>query len=202
MAVRDRRQPTRRHQEQPQVRLTHADRDAVAEILREAYSVGQLDEQEFDERLDHAMRARVRADVEPLTRDLGAVPAGPGTPGTPGTTTDLRTPLPSTPVERVVAACTHAGSYFFPFVAPLLIFLVSDRYSPYVRRQAMEALNFQLFCLIAGVGGLLLFFLVLPFLVTLYAVVGALCLPAVASVAALRGKNWRYPMFLRLLKDD
>ncbi|MFI6579097.1 DUF1707 and DUF4870 domain-containing protein [Nocardiopsis sp. NPDC050513] len=201
--MQDRRYPMRRPQEQPQLRLTHADRDAVAEILREAYSVGQLDEQEFEERLDRAMRAKVHAELQPLTRDLGVVPGSvPGGPETPEAAADPKTPLPSTPVERVVAACAHAGNYFFPIVAPLLLLLVSDRYSPYIRRQAMESLNFQLFCLIAGVGGLLLFFLVLPLLVTLYAVVGVLCLPAVASVAALMGKNWRYPMFFRVLKDD
>ncbi|WP_369974574.1 DUF1707 and DUF4870 domain-containing protein [Nocardiopsis sp. FIRDI 009] len=200
MAVQDRRYPVRRPQEQPQLRLTHADRDAVAETLREAYSLGQLDEEEFDQRLDLAMRAKVRADLEPLTRDL--TPAPGGTPGNPGEKADPGTPPSSTPVERVVAACAHAGNYFFPIVAPLLIFLASDRISPYVRRQAMESLNFQLFCLITGLGSLLLFWLVVPLVVTVFVLLGLMILPAVASLAALMGRNWRYPMFFRLLKDD
>ncbi|WP_026128108.1 DUF1707 and DUF4870 domain-containing protein, partial [Nocardiopsis lucentensis] len=179
------------------------DRDTVAEMLREAYSLGQLDEEEFDQRLDLAMRAKVRADLEPLTRDLAPAPGGaPNAPTGAKETVDPRTPLPSTPVERVVAACAHAGNYFFPIVAPLLIFLASDRLSPYVRRQAMESLNFQLFCLIAGIGSLLVFWLVIPLLVTVYVLLGVMILPAVASLAALMGKNWRYPMFFRLLKDD
>ncbi|MCY9786534.1 DUF1707 and DUF4870 domain-containing protein [Nocardiopsis sp. EMB25] len=201
--MQDRQYPMRRPQEQPQLRLTHADRDTVAETLREAYSLGQLDEEEFDQRLDLAMRAKVRADLEPLTRDLAPAPGGaPNAPTGAKETVDPRTPLPSTPVERVVAACAHAGNYFFPIVAPLLIFLASDRLSPYVRRQAMESLNFQLFCLIAGIGSLLVFWLVIPLLVTVYVLLGVMILPAVASLAALMGKNWRYPMFFRLLKDD
>ena len=111
-------------------------------------------------------------------------------------------PLPSTPVERVVAAVGHAGNYFAPVLAPLVLFLLSDKVSPYVRRQAMESLNFQLFCIIAGTVSVLLFWLVLPITMIIYCALGWFALPAVASIASLAGKNWRYPMFFRLLKDN
>ncbi|MFG2196253.1 DUF1707 domain-containing protein [Streptomyces sp. NPDC048639] len=54
----------------PELRASDADRDRVAEILREAVAEGRLDMEEFDERLGAAYRARTYADLEPLTRDL------------------------------------------------------------------------------------------------------------------------------------
>src|SRR5699024_2902929 len=102
----------------------------------------------------------------------------------------------------VVAAVGHAGNYFVPVLAPLVLFLISDKVSPYVRRQAMESLNFQLFCIIAGTVSVLLFWLVLPIIMIIYCALGWFVLPAVASIASLAGTNWRYPMFFRLLKDN
>lgn len=211
MAVQDPQYPARRFwekdTEQKHIRLTHADRDAVGEVLREAYSKGQLDDEEFEERIDLAMRARIGADLAPLTEDLrvsptdeqaGAVPTHEGGNRRAGN----KEPLPSTPAEQVVAAVGHAGNYFVPVLAPLVLFLLSDKISPYVRRQAMESLNFQLFCIIAGAASVLLFWLALPVAVLIYCVLGWLVLPAVAGVASLMGKNWRYPMFFRLLKDS
>ncbi|MEV6316625.1 DUF1707 domain-containing protein [Streptomyces sp. NPDC051776] len=54
----------------PELRASDADRDRVAEILREALAEGRLDMEEFDERLGAAYQARTYADLEPLTRDL------------------------------------------------------------------------------------------------------------------------------------
>ncbi|MFD6950565.1 hypothetical protein A6A08_22680 [Nocardiopsis sp. TSRI0078] len=200
-------------QARPQIRLTDAERDDVIGVLREAFGRGQLDEEEFGERTEKAMRAKFGADLVPLTEDLGVTPSGapraaPAGPfgafrsqgGKEGT--DPREPLPSTPAERVVAAVGHGGNYFFPVVAPLVLFLLSDRISPYVRRQAMESLNFQIFCIVTGLVSVLLFWLVAPLLVTLAVALGWTVLPAVATIASLMGRNWRYPMFFRVLKDD
>ncbi|PDP88407.1 hypothetical protein CQJ94_06330 [Glycomyces fuscus] len=197
-------------QARPQIRLTDTERDAAIKVLQEAFSRGQLDEEELDERTDRAIRAKFGSDLAPLTEDLGVTPAG--TPRATATgpfagrggshKADLREPLPSTPVERAAAAVGHAGNYFFPVIAPLVLLLVSDRISPYVRRQAMESLNFQIFCIIAGLGSLLLFWLVAPLLVTLAVALGWAVLPAIASIASLMGRNWRYPMPFRVLKDS
>ncbi|GAA3147737.1 hypothetical protein GCM10017687_76150 [Streptomyces echinatus] len=64
------------------LRASDADRDRVAEILRDALAEGRLDMEEFEERLESAYRARTYGELAPLTRDLpaaGAVaPAGAG----------------------------------------------------------------------------------------------------------------------------
>ncbi|PRX97225.1 DUF1707 SHOCT-like domain-containing protein [Allonocardiopsis opalescens] len=55
-----------------QMRASDADRDKVAEVLREAAAEGRLDLAELDERIDALYRARTYAELEPITRDLPA----------------------------------------------------------------------------------------------------------------------------------
>lgn len=199
----------------PQVRLTHADRDAVAEILREAYSTGQLEEDEFDERLDQAMRAKVASELVPLTADLGVRgsdesrfhgqghdergrPRARGTRG-PGDLRNLRT---DNPVERVGAGLSHASAFFFPLLGPLLVLLVSPSSSSFMRRHALEALNFQLYWLVAMIVTAVASVLILPIVLLLAVLFGGLVLPIIAAATNIMGNGWRYPLTYRFIKDD
>ncbi|CAM5267453.1 MULTISPECIES: DUF1707 SHOCT-like domain-containing protein [Streptomyces] len=56
----------------PDLRASDADREQVAEVLREALAEGRLDMEEFEERLDAVYRARTYGELAPLTRDLPA----------------------------------------------------------------------------------------------------------------------------------
>ncbi|MCX3060120.1 DUF1707 SHOCT-like domain-containing protein [Streptomyces beihaiensis] len=56
----------------PELRASDADRERVAERLREAVAEGRLDMEEFDERLEAAYKARTYGELAPLTRDLPA----------------------------------------------------------------------------------------------------------------------------------
>lgn len=60
------------------VRVGHADRDLVADLLADAYAVGKLDNAEYNERLDRAMEIRTVRELMPLIGDLTVVPAGAG----------------------------------------------------------------------------------------------------------------------------
>jgi hypothetical protein len=51
-----------------QGRATDADRDRALAELREARVRGELDEVEYDERVDAVLRARTRADLERASR--------------------------------------------------------------------------------------------------------------------------------------
>jgi hypothetical protein len=68
------------------IRVSDADREQVAEILRTAAGDGRLDSDELDERLGAAYTARTVADLVPLTADLpdAAVPYVPPTPARTG----------------------------------------------------------------------------------------------------------------------
>ena len=60
------------------MRISDADRQRVADVLRDAAGDGRLDLEELDERLEATWRAKTYADLVPITVDLQA--AGPVTP--------------------------------------------------------------------------------------------------------------------------
>lgn len=56
------------------MRVGHAEREAVAAELREHYAHGRLTLEELNERLDSALAAKTRADLDALMTDLPAAP--------------------------------------------------------------------------------------------------------------------------------
>lgn len=54
----------------PDLRASDADREQVAEVLRDALAEGRLDMAEFEERLDRTYQARTYGELAPITRDL------------------------------------------------------------------------------------------------------------------------------------
>ncbi|MFJ8791140.1 DUF1707 domain-containing protein [Streptomyces sp. NPDC102462] len=59
----------------PELRASDADRERVAEVLRDALAEGRLDMEEFGERLDATYKARTYGELTPITRDLPAAGA-------------------------------------------------------------------------------------------------------------------------------
>lgn len=76
--------------ESPDVRASDADRDRVAEVLRQAAGEGRITVEELDERIDRALGARTHGELAELTADLpptahaAAAPATPALPVRPG----------------------------------------------------------------------------------------------------------------------
>lgn len=58
--------------ERPEMRASDAERERIAELLREAVAEGRLDMDEFDQRLETAYKARTHGELEPLVQDLPA----------------------------------------------------------------------------------------------------------------------------------
>ncbi|MGW3771232.1 DUF1707 domain-containing protein [Actinomadura verrucosospora] len=163
------------------LRVSDAEREPVIQRLQDAYAEGRLDEDEFDMRVQLAMTAKTRNDLGAVLLDLVSVPAAPAPAGGEAATGE----------DRMLAAAAHAVAVPTLFVGPLVLMLLSGKRSPYVRRQAAEAVNFQVTLLLLtivtfGVGGVV------------YAV--AWVLSAIAAVFALTGQTFRYPWILRLVK--
>ncbi|MGA4865324.1 DUF1707 SHOCT-like domain-containing protein [Streptomyces lavendulocolor] len=57
---------------EPALRASDADRDRIADILRDALAEGRLDAEEHGERIDAVYRAKTLGELEPLVRDLPA----------------------------------------------------------------------------------------------------------------------------------
>ncbi|MEW9529891.1 DUF1707 and DUF4870 domain-containing protein [Microbispora sp. NPDC049125] len=176
----------------PQLRVTDDDRDQVVEHVKAAFAEGRLDKHEMDERLHLAMTARTHADLTPIMTDLyGSRPAYiPRPPSYPASPPDGG--------ERVGAAAAHALSLCGLFVVgPLVMLLAAGRTSPFIRKHAVESLNFHL--TVVGATFLLPFTVIgvvlLPFIW-----VAAMVLTIVGGVAALAGNDFRYPLTVRPVK--
>jgi hypothetical protein len=61
-----------------QLRVGHADRGEVIEVLKDAFVDGRLTKDEFGARADQALAARTRADLTALIADLPPIPPWPG----------------------------------------------------------------------------------------------------------------------------
>jgi Domain of unknown function (DUF1707) len=60
----------RTSQPNPNLRVSHDERTEVADRLSKHYGDGRLDEEEFNERLDRAMKAKTQSDLDGLLDDL------------------------------------------------------------------------------------------------------------------------------------
>jgi hypothetical protein len=90
-------------QERGGLRVSHEDRDQVAEALRVAAGDGRLTADELDERLERALTARTYDDLVPLLADLPAAGAA--------LAAITRAPLPPAPAKDLVKIrCSSSSS--------------------------------------------------------------------------------------------
>ncbi len=117
-----------------------------------------------------------------------------------------QTPGPDglTPDERTWGGAAHWSALVSAFVAlaflgPLLVMLVKGNESPYIRRQAVEALNFQLSMLIYAAVAFVLLFLLIGFILLPIVGIWWLVFTIIGSVKAANGELYRYPLTIRMV---
>ena len=93
-----------------------------------------------------------------------------------------------------------AAIVFLAFLGPLLVMLIQGPKSAFVRRQAVEALNFQITTYIAAIVSALLIVVLVGFILLPIVGIVWLVLTILAAVAANRGEDYRYPINIRLIK--
>jgi uncharacterized Tic20 family protein len=115
-------------------------------------------------------------------------------------------PFPQGPTqeERTWAWISHAGCFVgawlaMAFLVPLVIMLVKGGSSPFVRRHAVESLNFQITVLIYAVVSIVLAFVLVGFFLLAALGVFYLVVVIMATVRASDGQEFRYPLTLRLV---
>ena len=98
----------------------------------------------------------------------------------------------------------HVGSliaawFALGLIAPLLVLLIKGDHSPYIRRHAVESLNFQINALLYTVVCFVLMFVLIGFvLIVIYGIFYLVCV-IIATVRASNGADYRYPLTLRLV---
>lgn len=145
--------------------------------------------------------------TEPEAPGAGAQPAH-GTPPAPTAPPVYGTPAIPAPMnppeERNWAMAAHLSSFVAAYVAlgflgPLLVMLAAGGRSPFVRRHAVEALNFNLSVLIYVVVCVPLVFVLIGIPMLLALAILYLVATVQGAVAASRGQDYRYPLTIRLV---
>lgn len=131
-----------------------------------------------------------------------------------GTMSDLsRQPDQSVPDRGVAptdweanwAMIAHMGSFVAAWVAlgllaPLFVLLTKGKESEFIRRHAVESLNFQINALIWIAVSVILFLVLIGiFMLAIFAVYYLVAV-ILGSLAASRGRGFRYPFIIRFVK--
>ncbi len=108
------------------MRVSDAERTAVADRLSEHYADGRLDKVEFDERLDRAMSAKTRADLAGLFAGLPPGGSQPVVAAAPGAAVQRRRPAHRAVflVVVVVIAAIIGQAVVLPHIPWLLVALL------------------------------------------------------------------------------
>ena len=91
------------------------------------------------------------------------------------------------------------GLIGLPFVGALVVFLMYKDRSPFVRRHALESLNFQITLRIGYIISAVLILVLVGFVLLGILAIASIVLQIMAAVAANRGDEYRYPFTLRLV---
>ncbi|HEY9291433.1 MAG TPA: DUF1707 domain-containing protein [Microlunatus sp.] len=90
------------------LRIGDRERDRAADCLREHLASGRLDPDEFDQRLESALTARIQADLDVLFNDL---PAPRPAAATPAASTTQPAPSAADPAVAATASGACAGPF-------------------------------------------------------------------------------------------
>lgn len=132
-------------------------------------------------------------DSAPASHTTGNPYAAPSAP-------DLGLPVARDQDDRNLAVLAHLTGIFSWFLGPLLIWLTQKDKSPYVAREAKEALNWQI-TVVAGFIASAILMVVLIGMITMPLVMLAnLVFSILGVVKAMKGESYTYPFALRLLK--
>jgi uncharacterized Tic20 family protein len=165
-----------------------------------------------------------RAEPPPVYQVPPSSPASPGSgpaayppPAPPGSyATQHYGPPPGAPIqqgygasapspeERNWALAAHIGSlvaawFAMGFLCPLVVLLVKGKESAFVRRHAVESLNFQITLLIYLVVSVILAFVLIGFFLLAAVAILALVTIILATMKASEGQDYRYPLCLRMV---
>jgi uncharacterized Tic20 family protein len=110
--------------------------------------------------------------------------------------------------EKILAVVSHLGGLipccFLPVVIPFVIWITKGEESPFVNRQAKEALNFQISLSIYFACCWLLVFTILgipiAFIAFIVFIIMNFICSIIGAVKTSQGSIYNYPLNLRLIK--
>ncbi len=113
------------------IRASDADREVVVASLRDAYTAGRLDLDEFDERTSAAYESKTWGDLRRLTVDLPAQPIlGGDVPGRPFAAKLPPSQLPVHPPRDTMPPVRRGLAASVGFLIPLFVWIVIMSHAP------------------------------------------------------------------------
>ncbi|MBK8564230.1 MAG: DUF4870 domain-containing protein [Saprospiraceae bacterium] len=103
--------------------------------------------------------------------------------------------------EKTMAILSHILTLVCGFIAPLVIYLIKKDESAYVRKHALESLNFQISIIIYCIGCAILTLILIGIFLLIAVGILAVVLAIIATVKASEGKFYQYPFTIRLIKE-
>ena len=116
-------------------------------------------------------------------------------PGAGGLTPDERTWGGAAHWSALVAALFGGLS----FLGPLIVLLVKGNDSPWIRRQSVESLNFQISILIYAIVSAILIIVLVGLILLPIVGIFWLVFTIIGSVKASNGEDYRYPLTIRMV---
>ena len=106
--------------------------------------------------------------------------------------------------ERTWGAGAHWSALIalligLPFLGPLMVLLIYGNKSAWVRRQAVESLNFQLSMIIYAIISAILIIVIVGIFLLLAVAALSIIMPIVAAVKVNNGEDFRYPLTIRMV---
>lgn len=101
--------------------------------------------------------------------------------------------------EKSLALLAHILGLVTGWIGPLILYLTSTE-KPFAKKQAQEALNFQITVLIGMIAGGILSIVLIGFFVMIAVGIVDLIYCIMAAIAVNNGQDYRYPLALRLVK--
>jgi len=95
---------------------------------------------------------------------------------------------------RMWSMLTHIGGIFFGFIPSLIVYLVYKDRDPFLRRHAVQALNFQIIMTIGLTISWMLTALFIGFLLVPAVWICMVVFSIIAAMAANKGEEYTYPM--------
>lgn len=172
--------------------VTDNQRDRVTEFLQQAYADGRIDRLDFDNRVDQALSARTREDLNRAYDGIAHLPLA---------STAIR---PAAYRQLPVAGSTAAAGLAHwlavpaPILGPLAIYLFAARGTP-TRREAAKSLNFNVVMMgLIMVLGIASNFVSMLNPITGFATLVWVMVNVVAGLKAYNGEDWTDPISARV----
>lgn len=107
--------------------------------------------------------------------------------------------------ERTWASAAHwsalvASLVGVGFVGPLLVYLIQGPKSAWVKAQAAESLNFEITFIISMIASFILMLVAVGFVTVFVFPIVWLVFRIIAAVATAQGRDYRYPVNIRMVK--